>query len=237
MKAADIMTQRVITIRDDASIEEAARLMLQDKISGLPVLNRDAKLAGIVTEGDFLRRAETGTQKRRSKWLELLLGSGKLAEDYVQTHGRRVAEVMSRDVVTVTEDSDLVDVINVMESRNIKRVVVMRGEEIVGLVSRNNLMQALARLAPEAEASLKSDQDIRARILGEIAQLPWMPSRTTNLIVRNGTVSLHGTVFDDKERQALRVLAENTPGVKAVEDHLVWIDPYSGMVIDQDNAV
>jgi len=233
MKAGDVMTRRVITIREDATVREAARLMLQDDISGLPVVDRDGKLAGIVSEGDLLRRSETGTEVRRPRWLEFLVGPGVLANEYVQTHGRRISEVMSKDPVTVTEDTELEAVVRLMERRRVKRIIVLHGGEIVGLISRSNLLQALADLSPEQQPTSTSDQAIRARIAAEMAKLHWKPSASINPIVHDGVVNLHGVIADDHEGNALGILCENVPGVVRVEDHLIWVDPFSGLVVDR----
>lgn len=231
MQAKDVMTPRVISVGPKATILEGIRLMLQNKISGLPVLDRAGGLIGIVTEGDFLRRAETGTQPRRPRWLEFLLGPGALAAEYVHAHGRKIEEVMTRDPVTVHEDAELQDVVQIMEKRRIKRVPVMRGGEVVGIVSRANLLHALASLARESQATGGDDADIRARLMKELNREKWAPVALLNIVVRNGIVELWGTVTDDRERMALVVAAENIPGVKEVRDHLAWVEPVSGMVV------
>lgn len=236
MKAAEIMTRRVITIHPDATIREAARLMLQDDISGLPVVDRQGNLVGIVTEGDLLRRTETGTEVRRPKWLEFLIGPGVLADEYVHTHARRVSEVMSKDPCTVTEDAELEAIVRLMERRRVKRIIVLRAGKIAGLISRSNLLQALADRSPEGRPTHASDQAIRERIISEMAGLHWKPSVSINPIVRDGVVALHGVIADDREGTALRVLCENVPGVTRVEDHLVWVDPYSGLLIDRSEG-
>src|SRR5215475_4213427 len=139
MKAKDVMTRNVISIASDASVLEALRLMLQHQISGLPVVDRAGRVAGMVTEGDFLRRAETGTQRRRPRWLEFLVGPGRLASEYVHTSGRRVDDVMTSEVHSVAEDAALDDIVRLMERYQIKRVPVLRGDKLVGMVTRQNL--------------------------------------------------------------------------------------------------
>ena len=135
MKAGDIMTGRVITISPDATVLEAIDLMTKNHISGLPVIDASGALVGMVTEGDFLRRAETGTARKRPRWLEFLVGPGRLAEEYVETHARKVGEVMTRDLVTIAEDTPLAEVVHQMEHRRVKRLPVMRGTQVVGIVS------------------------------------------------------------------------------------------------------
>jgi CBS domain-containing protein len=229
MKAADIMTRRVVSVGTEASVLEAIRLMLQHKISGLPVVDGEGLIVGIVTEGDFLRRAETGTERKRSRWLEFLIGPGRLAAEYVQTHGRKVSEVMTPDPVTIDEDTPVAEVVRILEERRIKRVPVVRGRCVVGIISRANLLHALASVANEMVAGTQSDAAIRDGVLAELAKQAWAPRHFINPVVRNGVVELWGSIFDERERQAARVVVENIPGVKAVKDHLVWIEPLSGM--------
>jgi CBS domain-containing protein len=230
MKAKDAMTSPVISVEADATILQAIRIMLQRRVSGLPVIDRDGRLVGIVTEGDFLRRAETGTQRRRARWLEFVVGPGKLAQEYVRSHARKVDEVMTADPVTVTEDTALEEIVRLMEKRQIKRVPVVRGQQVVGIVSRANLLHALASVAREAKPGTQSDESIRAQLLTELGKQPWAPLALIDPIVRDGIVELWGTITDERERHALIVAAENVPGVKAVRDHLAWVDATSGMV-------
>ncbi len=234
MKASDIMQTSVITIGSDAGVSEAIRVMLQHKISGLPVVDAKGELVGIVTEGDFLRRAETDTEVQRPRWLQLLMGTGKLADEYVRSHGRKVAEVMTPDVAAASEDTELADIVGMMEKRRIKRVPVMRGRKVVGVVTRADLLRAFARVIPGGAAAdtPKSDLELRNRVADEIGRLPWAARNTISVTVKNGEVDLQGAIFNVKERDALRVAAENVPGVKAVHDHLVWIEPVSGMTLD-----
>ncbi|MBM4073781.1 MAG: CBS domain-containing protein [Planctomycetes bacterium] len=235
MRAMDVMTPRVITVRSDDTVAHAVRIMLQNRISGLPVLDPGGKLVGIVTEGDLLRRVETGTEVRRAKWLEFLLGPGRGADDYVHAHTRKIAEIMTTDVITVGETVSLDDIVRLMERQRIKRVVVMRSGLVVGLITRHNLLQALARVLAEAKPTTASDAAIRESILADMAKLSWAPAASVNVIVRNGVVGLHGVVMDDRQRAALRVLAENTPGVTAVQDELIWVDPTTGWVIEGES--
>jgi signal-transduction protein with cAMP-binding, CBS, and nucleotidyltransferase domain len=159
---------------------------------------------GIVTEGDFLRRAETGTERLHPRWLEYLLGSGRLANECVHSHGRKVEEVMTANVITVSADTPLQGVVRIMERRRIKRVPVVSNGKIVGIISRANLVRALARLADEAPQSRGDDEAIRARILAEVDKQAWAPGSYINVIVRNGVAEVWGTIFDQRERKALR---------------------------------
>lgn len=232
MKAMDVMTRNVVSVKPDATVLQAARLMLQHHISGLPVVDGDGRLVGILSEGDFLRRRETATERRRSRWLEFLMGPGKIASEYTQSHGNKVAEVMTQKVETVTEDASLEAIVELMERRRIKRVPVMRGNTIVGIVTRSNLMHAMVSLARVMPKEEQADAHIREQLLAEMEKQQWAPIATTNVVVHDGVVELWGVIVDERQREALKVAAENTPGVKAVKDHMVWVEPTSGMVID-----
>lgn len=240
MKAADVMTRNVVSVTPDATVLQAARVMLQQHISGLPVVDADGRLVGVLSEGDFLRRRETATERRRSRWLEFLMGPGKIASEYTQSHGSKVSEVMTEDVVTVTEDTPLETIVELMERHRIKRVPVMRGKDVVGIVTRSNLMHAMVSLARTTPKAEQADSAIREHILAEMKKEQWAPIATTNVVVHDGVVELWGVIVDERQREALRVCAENTAGVKSVKDHLVWVEPTSGMVIepsDQDPVV
>jgi CBS domain-containing protein len=232
MKASDIMTREVVSIGPDASIMEAVRLMLQHKISGLPVIGASGDLVGVVTEGDFLRRAETGTQRKRARWIEFIVGPGKLASEYVQTSGRKVNEVMTSDVHTVSEDAPLEKIVHAMERYRIKRLPVVRGRKVVGIVTRQNLVRAVAGLALEARPALPGDTAIRERLLAELKKQPWAPIGLIDVAVRDGVVTFTGALTDERQRLALRVAAENVAGVKKVEDHLIWVEPNTGVVME-----
>lgn len=234
MRAKDIMSPNVVTIGPDASIVQAARLMLQNRYSGLPVVDTSGALVGIVTEGDFLRRRETDTVRRRSRWLEFLVGPGHLAEEYVHAASRIVREVMSREVQTVSEDTPLDEIVGLMENRHIKRLPVMRGATVVGIVTRQNLLRAVVGSVTRA-GGRETDVAIRDNLIEQINTQLWAPL-SIRPEVTDGRVRLIGTIYDDRQRDALRVLAENIPGVKTVEDQLVWIEPISGMVIEPHAA-
>jgi CBS domain-containing protein len=230
MNAGDVMTRNVISISPDASIWETACLMLENNISGVPVIDGKGNLVGIVTEGDCLRRVETGTERKRPRWLEFLCSSGQLAGEYVHAHGRKVAEVMTPGVVTITEGTPLEQIVHLMESRRIKRVPVLRGSEVVGIVSRANLLPALAALAPAATPAADSDTAIRDHVLAELDKEEWAPRHCIDVTVRDGVVDLWGVVLAAKQREAAVVAAENVPGVKSVRSHLAWVEPMSAMV-------
>lgn len=233
MKAAHIMTHNVVSVQPDTTVVEAAQLMLQHGISGLPVVDRNNHVVGIVTEGDLLRRAETGTQRERSRWLQFFLGPGRLAEDYVRTKGRKVEDVMTQSVHTIGADALLSDVVELMERHRIKRLPVLRDDQtIVGIVSRANLVRAFASVTPEIRSATAEDEEIRESLLAELNREIWAPIGLINIIVRHGIVELWGTILDERKRRALILAAENVRGVKGVRDHLVSVEPVSGMVFD-----
>ncbi len=231
MNAGDVMTQSTVTVHPDDTLVYAVEQMLKRRISGLPVVDDTGALVGILTEGDLLRRAELGTQKRRPRWIEFLMGPGRLADEYVSTSGRTVHEVMTAPVHTVTEDTPLADVVKIMESRQVKRLPVVRDDKIVGIVSRANLLRALVSIARDTKPTNATDASIRQHLLAELAKQSWAPVALIDVIVKNGVVHLWGTLTEERQRQGIRVLAENTPGVIRVEDHLVWIEPMTGLVV------
>jgi CBS domain-containing protein len=227
MRVKDVMTPNVICIGADEPILKAARLMLQNRISGLPVIDKDGELVGIVTEGDFLRRSELGTQRQRPKWLEFIVGPGRLAQEYTQSSGRKVEAIMTPDPRTIGEDEMLEAVVDTMERHHVKRLPVTRGGRVVGIISRANLMHALASLTRDIAAPAAGDLALRDQILAAIGKQDWAPR--INVIVSGGVAELHGVITDNRERAGLIVAAENVPGVKRVRDHLVWVEPMSGM--------
>jgi CBS domain-containing protein len=229
--AADVMQSDVLTVNADSSVAETARMMLCHKISGVPVLDSQRRLVGIVTEGDLLRRSEIGTERHRARWLDLLR-SGRAAEDYMLAHGRKVSEVMSDQVVAASPDTALGDVVSLMEENNIKRVPVLDGDKLLGIVSRADILRALVDASAPVAMRPTTDAQIREQIQNGIDQAEWSSRASIKVDVAGGVVSLDGCITDERERAALTVLAENVPGVNKVVDHLIWIEPLSGMVID-----
>jgi CBS domain-containing protein len=232
MIASDVMTRNVISVPPDATVADAVALMLDRGISGLLVVDHGGTLAGIVTEGDLLRRDELGTGRRRSWWLRLIASPGRQAADFTRTHGRRVSDVMTQDVISVTVTSPLEEIVAMMEEHRIKRVPVLDGNKVVGVVSRADLLRALAVAAREHAVAAGDDPTIRNRILETLARESWAPRTTLNVTVVNGVVDLWGTISNDQERRAICVIAENTPGVRKVIDHLVFVEAYTGTVIE-----
>jgi CBS domain-containing protein len=221
MNAADVMVTNVITVGPDACLQDVAHLFLTNRISAAPVVGTDGKILGIVSEGDLMRRAEAGTGRRRSWWLSLLTGREVLAAEYIKEHSRKVADVMTREVITAAPQTPLRDIANILEKNGIKRVPIVEGGKIIGIVSRANLLQALASLRKQIEGIAPDDARIREGIVERLKAEPWSRPSLINVIVQEGTVELWGIVGSPVERKAVRVAAEVTPGVRAVNDNLI----------------
>lgn len=220
MHAADFMTSPVVTAGPNASVLDIVKLMLDNRISALPIVNRDGNLVGLVSEGDLIRRSELGARDYKSWWLSAIGGSITLAEEFVKSHGVKAAEIMTEDVITVSEDTRLWEIAALLEKKKIKRVPVMRGGKVVGIVSRANLLQALAaqQERPPATPSA-SDRSIREALMQSLEDEPWSDSSHLNVVVLDGVVHYWGLVGSKAQSKALRVAAENIPGVKDVIDH------------------
>jgi len=231
MRAHQIMTRSVVTVSPETTIVDAANLMLHRHVSGLPVVDTSGKLVGIVSEGDFIRRSEIGTGRKRGRWLRFILGPGRSASDFVQEHGRKVFEVMTRSPLTIAEDTSLAEIVDLMEKNNVKRLPVVRGDKVVGIVSRANLLQAVASLARDVADPTADDDHIRGRIIDALEKNEWCPFGLS-VVVRNGIVHLSGVITEEHARQAAVVAAENIEGVKKVHDHLCWVDAMSGIYLN-----
>lgn len=231
MKSRDVMTHGAVSIAPDATVLDAIGRMVAHQVSGMPVVDAAGRLVGMVTEGDFVRRFETGTEQPRRRWLELLAGSGPGADAYARAHGHRVRDVMTPEVISVGSDTPLGEVVRLMEEHAIKRLPVVDDGRIVGIVSRADLMLALAQRLDADRHSRTSDEGIRGRIVSEMKRQSWAPSHSVQVSVREGAVRLQGTIFDERTRRALRVLAEGVDGVKDVEDLLTCVEPMSGAIL------
>jgi CBS domain-containing protein len=231
MRAHQIMTKDVITVTPHTSIEKAAKIMLQTRISGLPVMDDAGKLVGIVSESDFLRRDEIGTGRKRAAWLQFFMGPGRAASEFVHERGRKVEDVMTPDPIAVDEQTPLQDLVRLMEKNDIKRLPVMSGTTLMGIVTRSNLLQAVASMAHEIPDPTADDDHIRERITQAVNKTDWRPI-SFEATVRNGVVHLHGIITTDEARKATIVAAENTAGVKKVHDHLCFVDTWSGFYVE-----
>lgn len=236
MRAHQIMTKYVTTVTPHTSIQDAANIMLRCHLSGVPVVNDDGCLVGIVSESDFLRRGEIGTERRRSPLLRFFTGPGQSATEFVRQRGRKVVDVMTRDPITVNEQTPLSELVELMEKRDIKRLPVMSGKVLVGIVTRSNLLQAVASLAREIPDPTADDDHIRRRIIDVPVKNDWCPMGLS-VVVRDGIVHLSGTITEERSRQAAIVGAENVAGVKKVHDHLCWIEPMSGLYLESPEDV
>jgi CBS domain-containing protein len=223
MRAMDVMTTKVITVEPGTSVQALASLLSERGISGVPVVEGD-RVIGIVSEGDLLHRAETGTERRtqprRSRWFDT--PGEESARDYVKSHGRTVRDLMTREVISVADTADLAEMAAVMETNRIKRVPVMRDGKLVGIISRANLVRALAAAKPEPTAATEGDDhSIRQKLLAELSGRDWVKAWAEDVIVKDGIV--HFWLFEqpEAERRALRIAAENIPGVRGVEEHIV----------------
>lgn len=228
LEARQIMTSPLLTISPGATVREAIELMLEKRVSGLPVVDEIGQLVGVISEGDLLHRSELGTEKHRSTWLDFLLGPGRAASEYVHSHSRRVADVMTTDVATVEETTPLEDVVKLMEKRHIKRVPVVRDGGISGIITRSDLLRAFLKESTKRETPPCSDAELVTRITAAIAAEGWAPDGSIHVKAVDGHVTLSGTIFDERERDAIRVCAENQPGVTSVTDEMIWIEPING---------
>ncbi len=221
MQASDIMTTDVVTVSKDAVIRDVAKMMFERQISAMPVVDSGGKLVGIISEGDLLRRAELKTERQRPWWLEVLAGNAELAKEFVHAHGRKAADVMTRDVVTAAPDTPLAEIADLLEQKHIKRVPIVSKGELVGIVSRANLLHALATLREEpAGKAIQTDGQIREQVMAAFHDQPWRPW-LFNATVRKGKVNLWGIVDTMVEKDAARVAAEEVPGVVAVQNNLL----------------
>lgn len=218
-KAADIMYKAVVTVTPDHTIQQAASLMVEHGISGLPVVDKSGKVVGMVSESDLMRHAGAGTDHHRSWWLRALMGRESLAREYIKENARRVADVMTTPILTASPDTPVRELADMLERNSIKRVPVVKDDKLVGIVSRANLLRALARgeLAGQ-DRKAGDDENVRERILARIGAEPWARTALINVVVRDGAVTLSGIVDSVAEKRALRLAAELTEGVKSVED-------------------
>ena len=223
MRANQIMTRSVITVTPETPIVEAAKIMVRDHIGGLPVVDASGKLVGIVSDGDFIRRAEIGTERKRGRWLGLLIGRGRVAADFVHSHGRTVGEIMTPHPVTIRESATLAEIVRTMERKGVKRLPVVNDEGLLGMVTYTDFVQTFADLAAVVPSPTPSDDALRGKILDSLAQAACRTCRF-NVIVHDGVAYVSGTVKDDKERLTAIVAAKSVPGVKHVHDQ-IWTYP------------
>lgn len=227
MYAMKVMTRPVVTIPADATVYAAADILLGARISAAPVVDADGKMIGIVSEADLMNRPESGTVPAKS-WLQRLLAPEVvLARDFLRSHSHHVADVMTRDVVTAEERTDLKEIARLMQSRGVKRVPIVRDGKVVGIVSRANLLQGLLAFDPRAGEGMVPDDDLRERVNSELDRHSWA-SDVSNVVVENGAVHLWGQTFSPTARDAVRVAVENVDGVKRVVNNIVVLPVEAG---------
>lgn len=219
MKAKHVMVSPVITATASMTVHEVAKILVLNRISALPVVGKDGHVIGIISEGDLIRREEIGTQRQRSWWLSLFTSSVQLAEEYAREHARKVEDLMTHEVISVSPETALSEIARLLERHHIKRVPVLDQGKLVGIVTRGNLVQAIAT-APQSEQPELGDEEIRATIQSHLEAESWTNPMLINVTVNNGTVNLWGQIRSEAERRAVRVAAENIAGVKAINDHL-----------------
>jgi CBS domain-containing protein len=221
MRAVDVMTHDVITVGEDASVIEVAKLLAKHGISAVPVVDRHRRVIGMVSEGDLMHRAETGTEHRRAWWLDMLAATNQLAREYVKSHAQTVRDVMTRDVISVTDTTPVADIAVLLETNAIKRVPVLRDGKLVGIVSRANLVQALAMTVTEQPAGAANDDlALREKLLTELKNQRWAEVAPANVTVSDGVVHLWNSYASEDEKRALLAAAHSIPGVRRVEDHM-----------------
>jgi CBS domain-containing protein len=222
MEASDIMVAKVVTIGPNASVRDVANLLLNEHISAVPVVSEDGNLLGIVSEGDLMRRAEVGMERHRSWWLKMLSSDEALAAEFVKANAHKAADVMTRDVITANPETQVCDIASLMEKSSVRRVPIVKDGKVVGIVSRANLLQALASAPSEAGAQEKVDDSaLREKVEARLSAQAWTKPWQLNVIVHDGIVDLWGVVHSQIEKTAARVATERVPGVRAVVDNLV----------------
>jgi CBS domain-containing protein len=231
MRVAELMTKDPVTVRGETSLTDVAALMNEHHINGMPVIDDANQLIGMITQGDLLRRPELGTDRQHVSWLTDFFLRSRVEDDYVHTHGRHVSEVMTADPVFVSSDTELAEVAELMTQKHLKCLPVMGDSVLFGVISRSDIIRALAARLIETGAS--SDETIKSGILNTLAREDWAPKSGIRVEVKAGVVNLEGMIFSDSERRAVTVVAENAPGVKQVNDHLVYVDAASGMAFPE----
>ena len=221
MNAVDVMVHEVVTVGPDDDVSKAVQLLVDHDISALPVVDEERRVIGILSEADLIHREKLGTERHRAEWLEAITPANVLALDYSKSHGRKVAEVMTENVISADEETPLSEIANLLEKHRIKRLPILRDGKLVGIVSRSNLIQALASVPSQSIQELPVDRGVRSAILARLAERSWTDFGERNVVVSNGVVHLWGLVGSPEERKALIALAESVPGVREVSDEMI----------------
>jgi CBS domain-containing protein len=221
MKASDIMTKDVVTVRPDTTVREIAALMTERRISGVPVVDAGGKLVGIVSESDLLHRTETGTERRRKWWLGVFQDADSLAREYAKAHGHKARDIMSTSLVSVEADTELGEVAELLDKRNLKRVPVTLGGTLAGIITRGDLVRALAQATSfKGSSAARDDVVVRRAIEVRMREATWLNESLVSVDVIDGVAKLTGMIPSEDQRRALRILVEETPGVDRAEDNL-----------------
>lgn len=221
MNASDVMIRTVVTVDVDTPVAEVAKLMMLNDVSALPVVNADGQLIGMISEADLLHREEIGTEQHRSWWREAVTPAATLAAEFARSHGKRADDLMSRRLITATEETSLAEIATLLERNHIKRIPIVRGSKLVGIVSQANLIQALASSNLTAHSGLDESRIIKQEILSRLNEQTWTDFGNRNIIVTDGDVHLWGLVGSQEERRALTALVEGVPGVTRVIDEMI----------------
>jgi CBS domain-containing protein len=221
MRAIDVMVRDVVTVHPDTDVAEAIRLLAEHDVSALPVVDSEGNLLGILSEADLIHRVEIGTEKHRPWWLEAVTGANKLAEEFAKSHGKKVGEIMTSNVVSVSKETQLSEIAALFERKRIKRVPVVEDGKFVGVVSQSNLIQALASVVGRMDQHDETDRQIRLELMSRLEQQTWTDFGRRNITVSDRVVHLWGLVGSEAERKALLALAEGVPGVSRVADEMI----------------
>lgn len=227
MKAQDIMTRQVVTVTPDTPVAAVAKLMTEHRISGLPVVAKDGRILGVVSVSDLVHRVETGTQRKRKWWAALFTDSQSLAREFVKTHGQTVADIMSRKVVCVAADADLRHVADVLDRNNVKRVPVLHQGKLAGILSRTDLVRAVASAQVGSTAARGDDGEIQRTLIERMDQQPWLSPTLVHPVVTAEQVELWGFVSNEEQHRALRVLVSEVAGSRTVNDNIkIGLPPF-----------
>lgn len=221
MRAADVMTRKVVAVAPETSVAEAARLMIKHRVGGLPVIDLRGKVIGIVSDGDLMCRADLGTERRRSWWLELVASNAERAHDFEKARGLHVRNVMTSGAVTVREDAPVAEVAEILDSRRIKRVPVVRDEHLVGIVSRADLMRVLTTSPLRPPAPDAADDALQEAVMSKLGRQDWLSVTPSSIEVSHGVVRIWGKALSQQELEAISVAAETVPGVRKVLNYMV----------------
>jgi CBS domain-containing protein len=221
MRAIDVMVREVVTVRPDTDVADAVKLLAAHDVSALPVVDGEGNLLGILSEADLIHRAEIGTEKHRPWWLEAVTGASRLAEEFAKSHGKKVGEIMTSGAISVSEDTPLSEIAALFEQKQIKRVPVVKDGKLIGIVSRSNLVQALATVVGRMDQHDETDRQIRLELQSRLQQQSWTDFGSRNITVSDRVIHLWGLVGSEAERKALLALAENVPGVARVSDEMI----------------